>query len=232
MFAMFDPVYFVFLAPAFVLSLWASVKVKSTFAKFAKVRSMRGITGAQAAAEIMRANGVHDVDIQPARGFLSDHYDPTKKVLRLSKDVYGGSSLSAIGVAAHEAGHALQHAERYSPLMLRNAIVPVTSIGSNLSMPLIFIGFFMGSLSLLKLGIVFFSLVVFFQLVTLPVEFNASRRALAAVTEIGIVSREEAVGSQKVLSAAAMTYVAAAITAVLQLLYFLMRSGLLGGSDD
>ena len=232
MLAMFDPVYFVFLAPAFILSLWASVKVKSTFARFAKVRSMRGITGAQAAAEIMRANGVNDVDIQPARGFLSDHYDPTKKVLRLSKDVYGGSSLSAIGVAAHEAGHALQHAERYSPLMLRNAIVPVTSIGSNLSMPLIFIGFFMGSLALLKLGIVFFSLVVFFQLVTLPVEFNASRRALAAVTEIGIVSREEAVGSQKVLSAAAMTYVAAAITAVLQLVYFLLRSGLLGGSDD
>ncbi len=226
-----DPLYMMMIAPAFLLSLYASMKVKTTFNRFSKVPTMRGVSGAQAARMIMQKEGINDVNIEMARGFLSDHYDPRAKVLRLSPDVYNGTSVASVGVAAHEVGHAIQHARNYAPLSLRSAVVPMASIGSNLSWFLLFIGLMMQSAGMLTIGIVLFSFVVLFQLVTLPVEFNASSRALAALPATGILSDTEVGGARKVLSAAAMTYVAAAITAVLQLVYFLMRAGFLGGDD-
>ncbi len=226
-----DPLYLIFLAPAFMLSLYASIKVKSTFNRYSKVASMRGISGARAAQMILRAEGIDDVKIEMVSGFLSDHYDPRHKVLRLSPDVYNSTSIASVGVAAHEAGHAVQHARNYAPLHFRNAIVPLASIGSNMSWFLIFIGILLTSQTMLTAGILFFTFVVLFQLVTLPVEFNASSRALAALPASGILTDDEVYGARKVLSAAAMTYVAAAITAVLQLLYFLLRAGIIGGDD-
>jgi len=227
----FDPLYLMMIAPAFLLSMYATMKVKSTFAKFSKVPSMRGVTGAQAARMIMQSEGINDVGIEMAKGFLSDHYDPRAKMLRLSPDVYNGTSIASVGVAAHEVGHAVQHARNYAPLKLRSAIVPMASIGSNMSWFLLMIGMFLQSQAMLTVGIVLFSVVVMFQVVTLPVEFNASSRALAALPATGILSSDEVGGARKVLSAAALTYVAAAITAVLQLLYFLLRAGFLGGDD-
>jgi Zn-dependent membrane protease YugP len=228
----FDPLYLVMIAPALILSIWAKFKVKTAFAKYGKVSTMRGLTGAEAAQQILHSSGLAGIRIEQGRGFLSDHYDPRKKVLRLSPDVYGRSSISAVGVAAHEAGHALQDARDYAPLKLRSALVPAAQIGSNLAWPLLFLGFFLGATGMIKLGVILFSAAVLFQVVTLPVEFNASSRALAALESSGVLSSTEIPGARKVLNAAAMTYVAAAITAVLQLLYFLLRSGLLGGGDD
>lgn len=228
----FDPLYLIMILPAFLLSLYATISVKSAYAKYSKIPTMRGITGAQAAKSILNSAGIHDVGVEISRGFLSDHYDPTKKMLRLSEGVYSGDSLASVGVAAHEAGHAIQHAEGYAPMKLRSAIVPMASIGSNLSWFLILFGFLFHAKGLLLAGIVFFSAVVLFQVVTLPVEFNASSRALKVLPATGILSEQEVKGARKVLSAAAMTYVAAAITAVLQLLYFLIRAGLIGGRDD
>ena len=190
------------------------------------------MTGADVAKEILTRNGLSHVAVVETGGFLSDHYDPAKKVVRLSPDVYRSSSLASIGVAAHETGHAIQHAKAYGPLTLRNMMVPLASIGSNLSWVIIFAGFIFGALGLVKVGIVLFSTVVVFQLITLPVEFNASARAKSILTSYSIVSKEEMVGVNKVLSAAAMTYVAAAISSVVTLLYFLIRAGLLGGGDD
>jgi len=227
----FDPVYFIMIAPAFLLSLYAQFKVKSSYSKYSKVSTSRGITGAKAAYEILRSEGITDVDIELSRGFLSDHYDPTKKVLRLSEAVYHGDSLASVGVAAHEVGHAIQHARGYMPLQLRSALVPISSVGSNLAWPLLIIGFILSVKSLLLAGIIFFTLAVIFQLITLPVEFNASSRALQALPATGILFGEEVVGAKKVLSAAALTYVAAAVSAVMQLLYFVMRAGLLGGDE-
>ncbi len=228
----FDPLYLIMVMPAFLLSLYAAFNVKATYAKYSKISTASGVTGAQAAQKILRAAGIYDVAIELTRGFLSDHYDPTKKVLRLSENVYSGDSLASVGVAAHEAGHAIQHAQGYAPMKLRSAIVPMASIGSNLSWFLLMIGFIFHAKGLLMLGIVFFTAVVLFQVVTLPVEFNASSRALQALPEAGILAEQEVSGARKVLNAAAMTYVAAAVTAVLQLLYFLIRAGLIGGNDE
>lgn len=227
----FDPLYLIMVMPALLLSIYAQIKVKSTYSKFSKVPTFRGVTGVQAAQEILRASGVSGVDIELTRGFLSDHYDPRTRVLRLSESVYAGNSIASVGVAAHEAGHALQHAQGYMPLKMRSALVPISSLGSNLAWPLLFIGFIFMSQSLILAGILFFSLAVLFQVVTLPVEFNASSRALAALPATGILSESEVKGAGKVLSAAALTYVAAATAALLQLLYFLLRAGLLNRDE-
>ncbi|MBW2145914.1 MAG: zinc metallopeptidase [Deltaproteobacteria bacterium] len=228
----FDPLYFIIVSPALILAVFAQVWVKKAYSKYSRVATASGYSGAQAAAEILRRNGVMDVDVEVAQGFLSDHYDPGKKVLRLSPDVYSGRTMASVGIAAHEAGHALQHADGYAPLKLRTALVPMTMLGSNLAFPLLFIGFLMQSASLVNFGIIFFGTVVLFQVVTLPVEFNASRRALAMLRSTGVVSTDELSGARSVLTAAAMTYVAAALSAILQLVYFLLRAGLLGGRDD
>lgn len=227
----FDPLYIIMIVPALILSIYAQVKVKSTYSRFSKVSTYRGITGAQAAREILRSAGVRDVEIELTRGFLSDHYDPRSRVLRLSESVYSGNSIASVGVAAHEAGHAIQHAHGYMPLKLRSALVPISSLGSNLAWPLLIIGFIFMAQSLILAGIVFFSLAVLFQIVTLPVEFNASSRALQALPASGILSDTEVTGARKVLSAAALTYVAAATAAILQLVYFLLRAGFLGNDE-
>jgi hypothetical protein len=227
-----DPLYLMMMAPVLLLSLYASIKVKSAFKKFSKIASRSGLTGAEVAKRILNNSGIGNVTVVETRGFLSDHYDPIKKVVRLSPDVFNGKSISSIGVAAHETGHAIQHAQLYRPLMLRNAIAPTASIGSSFSWIIITLGFVIGSMGLVQVGIVFFSLVVVFQLITLPVEFNASERAKGILLSHGILSSDEMVGVKSVLSAAAMTYVAAAVSAVMTLLYFLMRAGFLGGRDD
>ena len=227
--AMFDPMYFIVVGPALILSIIAQVSVKRAFAHYAKIGTASGMTGAEAAKRILRAYGLDHVQIERARGFLSDHYDPRVRKLRLSPDVFDGRSISSIGVAAHETGHALQHAEGYLPLRLRTLLVPITQIGSYLSWPLLMIGFIFQALALIKLGIIFFGAAVLFQLVTLPVEFDASRRAVAILGERGILMGPELDGTRKVLRAAALTYIAAAAAAVLQLVYFLLRAGLFGG---
>ena len=187
----FDPLYLIMIVPALLLSIYAQVKVKSTYSKFSQVPTFRGVTGAQAAQMILKASGVHDVSIEITRGFLSDHYDPRSKVLRLSESVYAGNSIASVGVAAHEAGHAIQDAFAYAPLKLRSALVPVSNLGSNLSWPLLIIGFIFMSQSLILAGILFFTLAVLFQIITLPVEFNASSRALTALPATGILSEDE-----------------------------------------
>ena len=228
----FDPIYFVFLGPAMLLSFWASIKVKSTFAKYSEVPSSRGMSGAEAARFMLEREGVYDVRIEHVSGSLSDHYDPSSKTLRLSDDVYASRSIAAIGVACHEAGHALQHAHGYAALGLRSMLVPAVSLFSNLAMPFIFIGMFLHMLALAKLGVIFFSGAVVFAIVTLPVEWNASARAKVAMVNAGILTPEEQGFAGNVLNAAFMTYLAAALTALLQLLYFLLRLGLLGSDDD
>ncbi|MBP6875879.1 MAG: zinc metallopeptidase [Candidatus Eisenbacteria bacterium] len=228
----FDPLYLLIVGPALLLSIWAQIKVKSTFARYSRVATHSNINGAEAAARILQSFGIGNVDVQQTQGFLSDHYDPRKRVLRLSPDVFQGKSIASLGVAAHEAGHALQHAQNYFPLQVRSALVPVTQFGSWLAWPLLLIGFLLQSQQLLLAGIILFSAAVLFQLVTLPVEFDASRRAVAILGSQGILSGPELDGTRKVLSAAALTYIAAAAAAVLQLLYFLMRAGFLGSRDE
>jgi Zn-dependent membrane protease YugP len=228
----FDPLYLLFALPGLALSLWAQFQVKTTFRKYSEVPARSGLTGAQAASELIRQRGVSGVRIESTQGFLSDHYDPFHKVLRLSEDVYHGRSLAALGVAAHEAGHAIQHAHAYGPLKFRSLLVRPASIGSNFGMILATIGLALQASSLTMLGIVLFSIAVLFTIVTLPVEFDASRRAVVALEQLNIVTPSEAPGAAAVLKAAALTYVAAAITAILQLLYFLMRAGLLGGRRE
>lgn len=223
----FDPTYLLVVIGA-VICLIASARVKSTFNKYAQYRSMSGMTGAQAAERILRAAGIYDVSVQHISGQLTDHYHPGKKTLNLSDSVYNSTSVAAIGVAAHECGHAIQHQQGYLPLTLRTAIVPVANIGSSLSWPLILIGLLFsrdtGTL-LINLGILCFSFAVLFQLVTLPVEFNASSRALALLGEQGILSESELPYTRKVLKAAALTYVASAAAALLQLLRLLLLFG-------
>lgn len=229
----FDPLYLLFIAPGFLLALGAQVWVKSAMKKYSRLRATSGLTGAQAATEILRRNGVGDVRVERVSGFLSDHYDPRKKVLRLSPDNYDGTSVAALGIAAHEAGHALQHRDRYAPLVLRQSLAPVAMFGSNISWLLLIIGFVLQSAMLVKIGVLLFAAAVVFTLVTLPVEFNASRRAKKLLPNLGFIRPgAETNGVAAVLNAAAMTYVAAAVTAIMQLLYFLLRSGLLGGGDD
>jgi len=224
-----DPRYFLFIAPALVLSLWASWRMRSAFNKYSRVPSARGLTGAQAARILLDSAGLQDVAIEPAQGFLSDHYNPLTRKLALSQPVYSSPSVAAVGVACHEAGHALQHAAHYRPLWLRSALVPTANIGSKFGYLGMLVGLILHVQGLFMLGALLFSAVVLFQLVTLPVEYDASARAKRLAFEHGIVFDQERVGMAKVLDAAALTYVAAAISSLMTLLYFLMRSGLLGG---
>ena len=226
----FDWTYVYLVLPCLILSLWASAHVNSAFRRYSKQYSRRGITGADAAARVLAANGVRGVRIEPISGNLTDHYDPSTNVIRLSDNVYGSTSTAAIGVACHEAGHAVQYAQGYAPIKLRAAIIPVTNFGSRLAMPMILIGLVFSSLGELSnffiyLGIACFGLSLVFQLVTLPVEFNASRRALAAIEQNGILTDEERVGARKTLTAAALTYVAATAAALAQLLRLLVLFG-------
>jgi Zn-dependent membrane protease YugP len=225
----FDPVYFVFILPGLALSMWASFRVKRAFNKYSKVRSRRGLTGAEAAAELLRSAGITDVSIVRAHGVLSDHYNPVTKKLALSEPVYDSDSIAAVGVATHEAGHAIQHASHYAPLWLRSALVPTANIGSSIGYFVMLGGLFLASTNMVLVGAVLFSAVLLFQIVTLPVEFNASSRAKALVVQHGIIAPDERAGIDAVLNAAALTYVAAAVSSLLTLLYFLFRSGLLGG---
>ena len=227
----FDWTYLMVLAGA-VLSLIASAKVNSTFQKYARVRSMSGMTGAQVARRILDRNGLTDIPVEHVSGNLSDHYDPTRKVLRLSDSTYNSPSVAAIGVAAHECGHAIQHKVGYGPLKLRTMIVPAANVGSRLGMPIILLGLFFGGGGsfLVNLGIWVFSLAVLFQIVTLPVEFNASDRALVMLEDYGILGQDEKRKAKSVLSAAAMTYVAAAASSILQLLRLIILFG--GRSND
>ena len=224
----YDPTYMLIVISA-LISLFAQFLVNSRFSKYSRVRSRSGMTGAQAAERILQSQGIYDVAIQRVSGKLTDHYDPRNKTLNLSDAVYASTSVAAVGVAAHECGHAIQHARGYAPLSFRSALVPVANIGSQLSWLFIILGiFFGGSHTLIMVGILMFSAAVLFQLVTLPVEFNASGRALKLLSETGILQKDGVSDTRKVLSAAALTYVAAATTAVLQLLRLLR---LFGGND-
>ena len=221
----FDPTYILVLIGA-VLCLAAQAKVSMTYGKSEKVRSRTGMTGAQAAQRILEMSGIYDVRIERVSGRLTDHYDPTGKVLRLSDATYASGSVAAIGVAAHECGHAVQHHKGYGPLRLRSALVPAANIGSKAGIPLIILGALLGmNQILIQIGIWVFALAVLFQVVTLPVEFDASKRALAMLDGYGLMDREETAGCRKVLSAAALTYVAAAATAILQLLRLVLLFG-------
>ncbi|MGI5997346.1 MAG: zinc metallopeptidase [Lutispora sp.] len=220
----YDPT-FIFLIPAMIFAFYAQTKISSTFNKFLRVRNSNGYTGYEVARRILDANGLYNVPIEMVRGHLTDHYDPRSRVLRLSHDVYNGTSLASAGVAAHECGHAVQHSESYVPLTVRNTIAPIASIGSQAAWFLILIAFVLNMMQLFDLGIYLFSAVVLFQIVTLPVEYNASRRAIIALEDYGLVGRDEVYGARKVLSAAALTYVAATVTAVLQLVRLLIIRG-------
>ncbi len=220
----------IILLPAIILSLYASAKVKNTFAKYSKTPSSSGQTGADIARRILAEQGINNVRVEHIKGNLTDHYDPRTNTVRLSDAVYGSSSISAISVAAHECGHAIQHNKGYAPLNIRSSLVPVANFGSQLSMPLIMIGLFMSygggasptSMLLMQIGIVLFAGAVLFQFVTLPVEFNASNRAIKVMKSSGIISDREEKGARDVLSAAALTYVAAAITALLSLIRLIL----------
>jgi Zn-dependent membrane protease YugP len=221
---LYDSSYILVLIGA-LLCMLASARVNGTYRKYAKVRSMRGITGAQAAMEILRRNGITDVAVQHVPGNLTDHYDPRTKTVNLSDATYGSNSVAAIGVAAHECGHVLQHHTGYVPLNIRSALVPAANIGSKIGMPIIVLGLIIGMTPLAKIGIWVFSLAVLFQIVTLPVEFNASSRAMAMLGEYGILAENEVDQTRKVLNAAALTYVAAAASSILQLLRLILITG-------
>ncbi len=223
----FDPTYYLVLIGA-VICLLASARVNSTFKKYSRMRTMQGMTGAQAAEQVLRGAGIFDVRVEHVSGNLTDHYDPKNKVLRLSDSVYGQATVAAVGVAAHECGHAIQHAKGYAPLSFRTALVPVANIGSMLAWPLILIGLLFNSRSsylFIEIGILAFSAAVLFQLVTLPVEFNASNRAIRILADTGMMYGEEIKAAKKVLSAAALTYVASAASSILQLLRLVLLTG-------
>jgi Zn-dependent membrane protease YugP len=220
----FDLYYFVLVAPALILSIWAQIRVKSTFAKYSRVRSSRNMTGRDAAELLLRANSVTGVRIEPVGGSLTDHYDPASKVLRLSRPVYGECSIAAIGVAAHETGHALQDAFSWGPLVLRSALAPVANIGSSIGPVLAVAGLVLSFPVLINIGIILFGAAVAFYLVTLPVEFNASARAIRILQSDGLLGDAELRGVRKVLSAAALTYVASALTALMSLLRLVLLS--------
>ena len=215
-------IYFVLLIPVLLLSLWAQMQVSGSFRRYNAVNNRRRLTGAQAAEAVLRTNGVYDVAIRRCRGSLTDHYDPRDNTIYLSETVYDAPTIAAVGVAAHEAGHAVQYAVGYGPVRLRNAIVPVTNLGSQLSIILFFVGTLLYSQKLFLFGIILFSLTTFFQLVTLPVEFNASNRALETIEGQGLLDDEEVTGARKVLRAAALTYVAALLMSILQLLRYIL----------
>lgn len=221
----YDPTY-IFALIAAVVSIWASWNVKHTYSKYSQQRSSSGYTGAQVAEIILKNNGIYDVSIEHVRGELTDHFDPKNKVIRLSDAVYNSTSVAAIGVAAHECGHVIQHDVGYTPIKIRSALVPAANLGSKLGVPIVILGMILSyNYYLMQIGIWVFALAVLFQLVTLPVEFNASRRALVCIEQYGIVSAEEKSKSAKVLQAAALTYVAAAAASVIQLIRLLLLSG-------
>ncbi len=235
----FDPLYLLFVAPGMVLAFIAQSLVTSRFTRWSRVPTRRGLTGAEVAAAILHVEGISGVRIEPVDGMLSDHYDPAARTLRLSPDVFGGTSVAATGIAAHEVGHAIQHARAYPWLGMRSSLVPLLGFTSKLSMPIIMIGFLMMAVMhspigrlVLIVGIAMFAMMVLFQLVTLPVEFDASRRALVAIERGHLAVGNELTGAKEVLSAAALTYVAAAVSSVMTLLYFLVRAGLLGGRRE
>lgn len=233
----FDPIYLLFILPALALSLWASFRVKSAFKKYSRVHAMSGLTGAQAAQRLLDRAGLREVKVTRSRGMLSDHYNPVNKTLALSEGVHDSPSVAAIGIACHEAGHALQHAQGYKPMYLRSALVPTANIGSKIGYFVMFGGLMLMYMSggggfgqmVVLFGALLFSAVLLFQLVTLPVEFDASNRAKRLAVEYGIVLQQERQGMDKVLNAAALTYVAAVVSTLMTLLYFLFRAGLLGG---
>lgn len=219
----------IILIPGVLLAIYAQGKVSTTYNRYSKVYSRSGYTGAQFARKMLNDNGLYDVTITQIQGKLSDHYDPRANQVRLSSEVYNGTSIASLGIAAHEVGHAVQHATNYFPLTLRNVVIPVTNISSSCYMLLILLGLIMNSMSMVQFGIMLFAVIVIFQLITLPVEFNASRRAIATLGGDQILDQEELGGAKKVLGAAAMTYVAAMVTAVLQLVQLLM---VFGGRND
>jgi hypothetical protein len=221
----FDPT-FLLLIPALILAGWAQFKVKGTYDRYSRIAARNGLTAKDVARRILDANGLRNIPVERIAGSLTDHYDPKAKTLRLSETVFSSPSIAAIGVAAHEAGHALQDAEAYAPLKLRNSIVPVVSLGSGLAFPLFFIGFLFGTPLLMDVGILFFLGVLLFHLVTLPVEYNASGRALKILDSTGILAADEMKGARAVLNAAALTYVAATVMAALQLVRLLMLRGM------
>lgn len=231
MFFYFDPLYLLMVSPAIILALYAQAKVRWTFNKYSKVRASSGLSGAETSKKILSQNGLTDIAVERTTGRLSDHYDPRRKILALSPEVYGGNSLASLGVAAHETGHALQHARRYFPMKIRSGLLPVANFGSQMAWPLLIIGFLLvgwlrtpiGYL-LINIGIFAFGLAVLFQVINLPVEYNASRRAMTILRDGGYISQAEYRPTKSVLSAAALTYVAAAAAAILQLLYLVMRS--------
>ena len=211
--------------PALILSLYAQYKVSSAYNKYSKVRNKKGYTGAEAARQLLLASKISDVRVEPVHGNLTDHYDPRTMTLRLSEGVYNNPSIAAVGIAAHEAGHAIQHNTGYGPLGLRSALVPMANIGSKLAIPLIILGLFMGSFGFMYAGIILYTAAVVFTLITLPVEFNASGRAIELLSEYNFLTPDEITPAKKVLNAAALTYVAAALTAVLTLLRFIILAG-------
>lgn len=220
----------IILIPGLLLAMYAQAKVSSTYNRYKKITSHSGYTGAQFARKMLNDNGLYDVTITQISGRMSDHYDPRANQVRLSAEVYNGTSIASLGIAAHEVGHAVQHATNYFPLTVRNLVVPVTNFSSSIYMLFIFIGIIMNSFSMIQFGIMLFAVIVIFQVITLPVEFNASRRAIATLGGDGVLDAEELSGAKRVLGAAAMTYVAAMVTAVLQLLQLLMVFG--GRNDD
>lgn len=225
----FDPTYILMvMLPGLLISGLASWRVKAAFHRYSQVGSRRGMTGAQAAQLLLNRAGIRDVAVVPTRGYLSDHYNPASKQLALSEGVYASNSIAAVGVACHEAGHAIQHSHNYAPLWVRSALVPAAGIGSSLGYLVMIGGLFLRSQPMVGIGAILFSLVLLFQIVTLPVEFDATARAKRLVVEAGIVDADERLGMDRVLNAAALTYVAAVITTLLTLLYFLIRSGLVG----
>lgn len=219
----YDYYYLILVIPAMIIALVAQIKVKSTYNKFAKVGNSRSVTGAYAAQAVLTHYGIRDVRIEQVSGKLSDHYDPKAKVIRLSSEVYSGSSIAAVGIACHEAGHAAQHAENYAPIKFRNTLVPVCNIGSTLGVPLALLGYFLGFEPLITIGLALYALITVFHLVTLPVEFNASRRAIKVIDETNLLYDDEMNGAKKVLKAAAMTYVASLIVSLANLLRLVLR---------
>ena len=229
----FDYSYFLFMLPALILSLYAQIKVSSTFAKYSKIKNSNGLTGSEAAYKVLAQNGVTNVAVEHISGSLNDHFDPQTNIIRLSDSVYSSNSVAAVGVAAHEAGHAVQYANNYAPMKFRRVLVPITNIGSTLSIPLIFIGLLLPIQYdfIVNIVIALFSFAVLFQLVTLPVEFDASRRAIATLEQSGTLYDEELIGAKKVLSAAAMTYLAATFSAVMSLFRLILIAGNRRGRD-
>ena len=220
----YDYYYFILVIPALLVSLWAQARVKSTYSKMSRVMNSRGLTGAQAAGEVLRYYGITDVRLEQVSGTLTDHYDPKENVIRLSQGVYGATSIAAVGIACHEAGHAAQHAQAYKPISVRNMLLPVANIGSASGLWIALIGLAMQWRILILIGIVLYAFVALFQLVTLPVEFDASSRALKVIEETGMLQGDEYAGAKKVLSAAAMTYVAALLVSIMSLLRVILRA--------